>query len=63
MLIAASERELPTLVAHRFVQQADALRANDYEAMNRKLFGFLDRLVATYAEKKRQGERVKKPLR
>ena len=53
MLIAASERELPTLVAHRFVQQADALRANDYEAMNRKLFGFLDRLVATYAERKR----------
>lgn len=53
MLIAASERELPTLAAHRFVQQADVLRANDHDAMNRKLFGFLDRLVATYAERKR----------
>jgi len=49
LLIAASARELATLTAHRFVQQPDALRANDYAAMNRKLFGFLDRLMASYA--------------
>jgi hypothetical protein len=28
------------------VQQPDALRANDYRAMNEKLFGFLDLLAA-----------------
>ena len=44
LLIAASERELVTLTSHRFVQQADELRANDYEAMNLKLFTFLDKL-------------------
>lgn len=52
LLIAASERELAALAAHRFVQQADALRANDYGAMNRQLFGFLDRLVAARAGKR-----------
>ena len=52
LLIAASERELPTLTAHRFVQQAQALRANDYDVMNRKLFGFLDRLVEAYVGKR-----------
>ncbi|MGC4028962.1 MAG: type 1 glutamine amidotransferase [Steroidobacteraceae bacterium] len=48
LLIAASERELKALTAHRFVQQPAALRANDYGAMNQKLFGFLDRLVEDY---------------
>lgn len=51
LLIEASERELATLTAHRFVQQPAALRANDYEGMNRKLFGFLDKLVAAYRAK------------
>lgn len=45
LLIAASEAEFPTLIAHRFVQQPDALRKNDYTEMNEKLFVFLDRLV------------------
>lgn len=49
LLIAASESELVALKNHRFVQQPDALRANHYEAMNEKLFGFLDRLMAAYA--------------
>ena len=48
-LIAASESDLATLAAHRFVQQPDALRRNDYRAMNRTLFGFLDRLAEAYA--------------
>lgn len=50
LLIAASEAELKTLTAHRFVQQPDALRANEYGEMNRKLFGFLDELVKAYAK-------------
>lgn len=50
LLIAASERELVTLTAHRFVQQPDTLRANDYDVMNQKLFGFLDRLVQVYTD-------------
>lgn len=48
LLIAASDRELATLKGHRFVQQPDALRANDYDSMNQRLFGFLDKLVAAY---------------
>ncbi len=52
LLIAASEPELRTLAAHRFVQQPEALRANDYGAMNEKLFGFLDGLMKAYAEKR-----------
>ena len=52
LLIAASERELATLAGHRFVQQPDALRANAYEAMNQKLFGFLDKLAAAYCERR-----------
>jgi GMP synthase (glutamine-hydrolysing) len=47
-LIAASESELAAAMDRRFVQQPQALRANDYEQMNQKLFGFLDRLVADY---------------
>jgi GMP synthase (glutamine-hydrolysing) len=46
LLIAASD--LADLSKHRFVQQADALRANDYGVMNEKLFLFLDKLVADY---------------
>ena len=48
LLIAASEAELATLTAHRFVQQPAALRKNDYAAMNAALFTFLDKLVAAY---------------
>jgi GMP synthase (glutamine-hydrolysing) len=46
LLIA--ESDLVSLSKHRFVQQADALRANDYGVMNEKLFLFLDRLMADY---------------
>jgi GMP synthase (glutamine-hydrolysing) len=49
LLIAASEDELATLTGDRFVQQPEALRANEYDAMNAKLFGFLDKLEAAYA--------------
>jgi GMP synthase (glutamine-hydrolysing) len=48
LLIAASERELSTLIDRRFVQQPAALRANSWDEMNQKLFVFLDRLVAEY---------------
>jgi GMP synthase (glutamine-hydrolysing) len=48
LLIAASERELVRLTGHRFVQQPAALRANEYQAMNASLFGFLDKLMASY---------------
>lgn len=48
LLIAASEAELKTLTGYRFVQQPETLRANDYDAMNQKLFRFLDRLVEAY---------------
>lgn len=44
--LIAAEPGLAGLTGHRFVQQAGALRANDYGAMNEKLFGFLDRLAA-----------------
>lgn len=48
LLIAASEAELKSLLDRRFVQQPDVLRANDYDDMNRQLFGFLDSLVDEY---------------
>lgn len=48
LLIAASEADLAKLKNHRFIQQPDALRANNYDAMNQMLFGFLDKLVAPY---------------
>ena len=44
-LIAASAAELATLTNHRFVQQPEILRSNTYQAMNRALFVFPDRLV------------------
>jgi GMP synthase (glutamine-hydrolysing) len=53
LLIAASERELATLTEHRFVRQPKALRANDYQNMNEKLFGFLDQLAKAYVSKNR----------
>jgi GMP synthase (glutamine-hydrolysing) len=46
LLIAASD--LAQLSKHRFVQQPTALRANDYDVMNEKLFLFLDKLVSDY---------------
>lgn len=49
LLIAASEQELASLVDHRFVQQPEALRANDYRSMNQALFVFLDKLMKAYA--------------
>ncbi|TLP61254.1 MULTISPECIES: type 1 glutamine amidotransferase [Pseudomonas] len=48
LLIAASQAELLTLTDRRFVQQPAALRVNDWEQMNQKLFIFLDKLVADY---------------
>lgn len=48
LLIAASESELAAATDRRFVQQSAALLANDYDEMNQKLFGFLDKLVADY---------------
>lgn len=51
LLIAASETDLAKLKDYRFVQQPEALRANSYDAMNQTLFGFLDKLVATYTSK------------
>lgn len=49
LLIAASESELKNLADRRFVQQQpDILHANDYDDMNRKLFGSLDSLVGKY---------------
>jgi len=48
LLIQASQAELATLTDRRFVQQPAALRANDYDEMNQKLFVFLDKLVADY---------------
>ena len=48
LLIANADPALETLARHRFVQQADALRANDYSDMNAKLFVFLDKLLEEY---------------
>ncbi|KAM0229640.1 hypothetical protein ACHAPO_009904 [Fusarium lateritium] len=47
-LIQASNDELPTLKQHRFVQQPEDLRMNNYEQMNQKLFIFLDHLIDSY---------------
>ena len=51
-LLIKAETELPTWANHRFVQQPDDLRANDYREMNEKLFGFLDRLTEAYIQKR-----------
>lgn len=47
-LLIEAETDLPSWGEHRFVQQADALRANDYAQMNKALFGFLDKLTDAY---------------
>lgn len=57
LLIAASEAEFPTLTTHRFVQPPDALRRNDYTAMNDKLFAFLDKLAGEYEATGREGSK------
>ncbi len=48
LLIASADPELETLAHCRFVQQAEALRQNDYADMNAKLFVFLDKLSEEY---------------
>lgn len=48
LLIAHSEGGLATLVDHKYVQQPDALRRNDYLQMNEALFAFLDKLAHEY---------------
>ena len=48
-LLIEAEHDLPTFTGHRFVQQADALRANNWTDMNEKLGTFLDALAHTYA--------------
>jgi len=47
-LLIEAEHGLPALAGHRFVQQADALRANDWSAPNQKLHSFLDALADAY---------------
>lgn len=53
-LITASGREPETFSARRFVQPPEVLRTHDYGAMNQKLYGFLDRLVEAYADRRGQ---------
>ena len=48
LLIAHADPALETLSNHRFVQQTEALRQNDYSDMNAKLFLFLDKLEREY---------------
>jgi len=48
LLIANADPALETLSHYRFVQQAEALRQNDYSDMNAKLFMFLDKLSEEY---------------
>ncbi|WP_122341807.1 type 1 glutamine amidotransferase [Pseudomonas caricapapayae] len=48
LLIEASASDLAKLTDRRFVQQPEALRENDWDEMNEKLFGFLDKLVEEY---------------
>lgn len=50
LLVANADPALETLTHHRFVQQAEALRQNDYSDMNAKLFIFLDKLTREYKE-------------
>jgi GMP synthase (glutamine-hydrolysing) len=53
LLIAHSEGELAKLVDHRYVQQPDVLRQNDYSQMNETLFMFLDKLAHEYEAQRR----------
>jgi GMP synthase (glutamine-hydrolysing) len=50
LLIKHSEQELAALARHRFVQQPEALRMNNYAEMNAKLFTFLDKLEEEYGK-------------
>lgn len=45
LLIKSAEAELRSLTNHKFVQQPETLRKHDFNEMNQKLFGFLDKLV------------------
>ncbi|MFT3966729.1 MAG: gamma-glutamyl-gamma-aminobutyrate hydrolase family protein [Sphingobium sp.] len=45
-----AENELTRWTGHRFVQQPDTLRSNDYREMNEKLYGFLDKLSDAYSK-------------
>ncbi|WP_312709032.1 hypothetical protein [Stenotrophomonas sp.] len=48
LLIAASTQELDAFRSSRFVQQSAELLAQDYAAMNKVLFTFLDKLLAAF---------------
>jgi GMP synthase (glutamine-hydrolysing) len=48
LLIAHCEDELARLASHRYVQQPAELRNNHFDAMNAKLFVFLDKLLQEY---------------
>ena len=53
-LIAASPDEWVASYGRTFVQQPEALRANDYSEMNETLFGFLDGLSVLRVERHRR---------
>lgn len=59
LLIAHSERELATQIDHKYVQQPDALRRNDYSQMNETLFIFLDKLIQQYQTQRSEQHRQK----
>jgi GMP synthase (glutamine-hydrolysing) len=48
LLITHFEHDLRRLASHKYVQQPMELRNNDYDAMNTKLFVFLDKLMRDY---------------
>jgi GMP synthase (glutamine-hydrolysing) len=48
LLITNADPALESLAQHRFVQNAEALRQNDYSDMNSKLFILLDKLSEEY---------------
>ncbi|WP_328802724.1 type 1 glutamine amidotransferase [Paenibacillus sp. LX16] len=52
LLIKHSEAELSEYKNHRFVQQPEQLRNNDYVTMNNNLFSFLDKLIHRYLQKR-----------
>jgi len=54
LLIASDETPQESSTRNRFVQSPDEIRRFDFSEMNVKLFGFLDKLAAGYAEKKKK---------
>ncbi|MEK1830580.1 type 1 glutamine amidotransferase [Priestia megaterium] len=50
LLIESSEAAFSNFNIHRFVQQPEQLRSNDYKTMNDNLFIFLDKLVNDYTK-------------